>query len=136
VAQKDSGLRDAGVDEATRDAILHPDEQALAAELRWLQQDACSIVHRKSPDFPKLLREIPDPPTLLYVRGNIDALHLPCLAIVGSRNPTSGGIRNAQAFSDHLARTGFCIVSGLAQGIDTAAHAGALDAEAVTVGKR
>jgi DNA processing protein len=67
------------------------------------------------------------------VVGNKDALHLPTLAVVGSRNPTSGGVQNAYNFSNHLARSGFCIVSGLAQGIDTAAHEGALDAGATTV---
>jgi len=76
---------------------------------------------------------IPDPPKQLYVVGNIDALHLPALAIVGSRNPTRGGRQNAYEFAKHLGRSGFCIVSGLAQGIDAAAHEGALDADAMTV---
>jgi DNA processing protein len=60
-------------------------------------------------------------------------LHLPALAIVGSRNPTRGGVQNAYEFAKHLGRAGFCIVSGLAQGIDTAAHKGALDGGAMTV---
>ena len=84
-------------------------------------------------DYPELLTQLNDPPSLLYVKGNIDALHLPALAIVGSRNPTSGGARNAFEFSRHLAQCGFCIVSGLAQGIDAAAHRGALEAGAPTV---
>ena len=67
------------------------------------------------------------------MKGNREALHLPALAIVGSRNPTDGGARNAFDFARHLAKCGFCIVSGLAQGIDAAAHRGALDAGAVTV---
>jgi DNA processing protein len=70
---------------------------------------------------------------LLYVNGDLDALHLPTLAIVGSRNPTAGGTRNAQQFARHLAERGFVIVSGLAQGIDTAAHQGALDARGRTI---
>ncbi len=84
-------------------------------------------------DYPELLTQLNDPPPLLYVKGNKDSLHLPALAIVGSRNPTSGGARNAFEFSRHLARCGFCIVSGLAQGIDAAAHRGALEAGAPTV---
>lgn len=83
--------------------------------------------------MPELLKQIPGPPTLLYVVGLSDALHLPALAIVGSRNPTRGGIQNAYEFSHHLAKCGFCIVSGLAQGIDAAAHQGALDAGGKTV---
>lgn len=99
----------------------------------WLQAPNHYIVTAESEDFPELLRQIPGPPTRLYVVGNKDALHLPSLAIVGSRNPTRGGTQNAYNFSNHLARSGFSIVSGLAQGIDTAAHEGALDAGAMTI---
>ncbi len=99
----------------------------------WLAAPNHHIIDSESDDFPELLRQIPGPPTHLYVLGNKDALHLPALAVVGSRNPTTGGVQNAYAFSNHLARSGFCIVSGLAQGIDTAAHKGALDAGAKTV---
>jgi DNA processing protein len=80
-----------------------------------------------------LLCEIADAPSQLYVVGNLDALHLPSLAIVGSRNPTRGGRQNAYEFARHLGATGFCIVSGLAQGIDAAAHEGALQGGAMTV---
>jgi len=99
----------------------------------WLQAPNHYIITAESEDFPELLRQIPGPPTRLYVVGNMDALHLPSLAIVGSRNPTRGGTQNAYNFSNHLARSGFSIVSGLAQGIDTAAHEGALDAGAMTI---
>jgi DNA processing protein len=99
----------------------------------WLDAADHHIIDAESGDMPELLRQIPDPPTLLYAVGNRDALHLPALAVVGSRNPTSGGMQNAYEFSKHMARSGFCIVSGLAQGIDTAAHQGALDAGAKTV---
>jgi DNA processing protein len=84
-------------------------------------------------DYPELLAQLSDPPAQLFIRGNRDALHLPSLAIVGSRNPTAGGERNAFEFARHLAGCGFCIVSGLAQGIDAAAHRGALAANAPTV---
>ncbi|RLA28021.1 MAG: DNA-protecting protein DprA [Gammaproteobacteria bacterium] len=99
----------------------------------WLDEPQHHIIAAESDDFPHLLRQIPDPPKQLYVVGNIDALHLPALAIVGSRNPTRGGRQNAYEFAKHLGRSGFCIVSGLAQGIDAAAHEGALDADAMTV---
>ena len=99
----------------------------------WLAAPNHHIIDSASGDMPELLQQIPDPPTLLYAVGNKDALHLPALAVVGSRNPTRGGIQNAYEFSKHLARSGFCIISGLAQGIDTAAHQGALDAGAKTV---
>jgi DNA processing protein len=99
----------------------------------WLDAPNHHMIDSASGDIPELLQQIPDPPTLLYVLGNKDALHLPALAIVGSRNPTRGGLQNAYEFANHLGRCGFCIVSGLAQGIDTAAHKGALDAGARTV---
>ena len=99
----------------------------------WLEEPHRCLIEPESPDMPELLRQIPDPPTLLYLVGSKDVLHLPALAIVGSRNPTRGGIQNAYEFSRHLARAGFCIVSGLAQGIDTAAHQGALDGGGQTV---
>jgi DNA processing protein len=99
----------------------------------WLEKPGNRIIESDSGDFPELLRRIPDPPTLLYMVGNIEALHMPALSIVGSRNPTRGGEENAYEFAKHLGHCGFCIVSGLAQGIDTSAHLGALDAGALTV---
>ncbi len=86
-----------------------------------------------SDDYPPLLAAIPDPPAQLLVVGDVGALHMPALAIVGSRNPTEQGRQNAYEFARHLGRSGFCIVSGLAQGIDAAAHEGALDGGALTV---
>ena len=83
--------------------------------------------------YPQLLEQISNPPLLLYVDGNAEILHLPALAIVGSRNPSKGGERNAFEFAQHLAGIGFTIVSGLAQGIDTAAHRGALAAGGRTI---
>jgi len=102
-------------------------------EQEWLEKSGNRIITFDSDDFPELLQRIPDPPTLIYTVGNAEALHMPALAIVGSRNPTRGGIENAYEFARHLGQAGFCIVSGLAQGIDTAAHEGALDGSAMTV---
>ncbi len=99
----------------------------------WLERDRHHIVQPDSDSFPELLGQIPNPPPLLYVDGNPDLLQLPSLAIVGSRNPTRGGERNAFEFAQHLAAMGFTIVSGLAQGIDTAAHRGALAAAGTTI---
>ena len=102
-------------------------------EQQWLGKAANRIISSDSADLPELLQQIPDPPTLLYIVGNAEALYLPALSIVGSRNPTRGGNENAYEFAKHLGQSGFCIVSGLAQGIDTSAHQGALDAGAMTV---
>jgi DNA processing protein len=102
-------------------------------ETDWLKGDRHQIVRHDDEAFPELLRQIPGPPLLLYVAGDADLLQLPALAIVGSRNPTAGGERNAFEFAQHLASLGFTIVSGLAQGIDTAAHRGALAAGGHTI---
>ena len=99
----------------------------------WLQQDNHHLLRLGDDAYPELLAGIDGPPARLYVVGDPELLHLPALAIVGSRNPTSGGARNAFEFARHLGATGFCIVSGLAQGIDAAAHRGALAARAPTV---
>ncbi len=133
VQQPASRLQDAGLPDEKANAIATPNEKAITAALDWIEDDKHHCIPFGSERFPELLAQIPGPPLLLYVNGDVDALHLPSLAIIGSRNPTQGGLRNAQEFSRHLARNGFSIVSGLAQGIDTAAHRGALDADATTV---
>ena len=83
--------------------------------------------------YPNALLQTADPPLLLYTQGDADLLNTPSLAIVGSRNPTPQGTENARAFADHLGRAGLTIVSGLALGIDGAAHSGALAAGAPTI---
>mgnify|MGYP001821604444 CR=1 FL=1 len=99
----------------------------------WLQSPLHHIVPRGDEDYPELLEQISGPPAELFINGDPGMLHMPAIAIVGSRNPTRGGARNAFEFARHLGKSGFCIVSGLAEGIDTAAHRGALEAGAATV---
>ena len=99
----------------------------------WLAEAGHHLIHRGDEEYPELLEQIQGPPEALFVNGDPAVLHSAAIAIVGSRNPTEGGRRNAFEFARHLGRQGFCIVSGLAQGIDTAAHRGALAAGAPTV---
>ena len=108
-----------------------PSPPSNETEAEWAAAPGHHILGRD--DLPDLLLKIQDPPERLFVIGDPDILHMPALAIVGSRNPTTGGEQNAFAFARHLAAAGFCIVSGLARGIDAAAHRGALDAGARTV---
>lgn len=85
------------------------------------------------PLYPQALLETPDPPLLLYAEGDVGWLGRPSVAIVGSRNPTPQGLTNARAFARALGQAGLATVSGLALGIDAAAHEGALDAGAGTI---
>lgn len=106
----------------------HEAAETIAAALNWAAQPDNHIVTLADPEYPQRLLETADPPTLLYVKGQLDLLNRPALAIVGSRNATAQGIANAEAFSEVLARAGLVIVSGLALGIDAAAHRGSLRA--------
>ena len=97
----------------------------LAREEERMATSGGSFITTRDADYPRLLKEIHDPPIGLYRRGSYDFSH-PCVAIVGSRRTTLYGQAVAKRFGGELARLGFCIVSGLARGIDTAAHEGAL----------
>jgi DNA processing protein len=112
-------------------ALIAPPEsvrQAIDASLAWSNGQNCHLLSIDHPDYPVLLRQIPDPPPVLHVRGQLAALNAPALAIVGSRQATLDGVRTARSMAAELARRGIAIASGLAAGIDHAAHAGALDA--------
>lgn len=99
----------------------------------WLQQEDNAILYLGHPDYPAALLEIPDPPVLLYAKGNLAYLSKPLLAVVGSRNASMQGIQHAESFSIALSQNGWCISSGLAAGVDTAAHSGGLQGEGGTV---
>ena len=107
--------------------------EAIEHGLAWASQPGQSIITLADGGYPPALLEIADPPSVLYVRGNPDLLHRRGLAVVGSRNATPQGTQTAESFARHLAAQGLCIVSGLALGIDAAAHRGALAAQGETV---
>ena len=102
-------------------------------DLRWLEADNHHLILFGDSAYPTLLAEITNPPPLLFVRGDKSLLTHPQLAMVGSRNPTRGGLENARAFASHLAAAGLGIISGLAMGIDGASHEGALEANGLTI---
>lgn len=110
-----------------------PAPGAVTADVQWLQDGPDRhLLPVTDPRYPWLLREIPDPPLVLFVRGDPGGLNLPCLSIVGSRNPTPQGRETAESFARQLARMGFTVASGLARGIDGSGHRGALAAGATT----
>lgn len=103
-----------------------PDPGHVARTLDWLAQPGNRLLALDDADYPSRLLELPDPPTVLYLKGRADLLGRPALAVVGSRNATAQGLANAEAFARALSDQGLTVVSGLALGIDAAAHAGAL----------
>ncbi|WP_159991224.1 DNA-processing protein DprA [Pelistega ratti] len=92
----------------------------------WLQKKDHYLLTLADKHYPQSLLDTHDPPVVLYVDGQLAAFQKPALAIVGSRNATLGGVQNAHAFAKYLAQQGWSIISGLALGIDAAAHEGAL----------
>lgn len=103
------------------------------ATLAWLAQPGHHLLTFHDPRYPAALAEIPDPPLLLYVAGRIEMLARPLVAVVGSRNASVQGKLDAESFSAALSGAGLCVVSGLALGIDTAAHEGALRGPGATI---
>jgi DNA processing protein len=97
-----------------------------AKELAQAQAAGCRLITWDEPEYPSRLREIYDPPPLLYVRGNVELLNRHVLAIVGARRPTPYGNQMAERLAKDLAARGLVIASGLARGIDASAHRGAL----------
>jgi DNA processing protein len=113
--------------------LTQPVDEQLRHAADWAATDGNQVLAWTDPDYPALLREIPDPPPVLFVRGRAELLARPQLAIVGSRRATAGGRSNAGRFAGELAAGGFVITSGLAAGIDTAAHEGTLKAGGETI---
>ena len=114
-------------------AIRQPEPESIERDLAWVQQPANHIVTCQDGSYPPLLRQLADPPPLLYVHGQVELLDTPQLAMVGSRNPTRSGQQTATDFARHLGAAGLVVTSGLALGIDAASHQGALDAGAGTI---
>jgi len=110
-----------------------PAWRAIDRDLKWLDQPCRQALTWEDGRFPERLRHIPDPPVLLFVSGKIELLRAPQLAIVGSRNPTSSGRSNAGQFAKFLSASGLTITSGMAIGVDGAAHSGALNEIGSTV---
>ncbi|RDI38051.1 DNA-processing protein DprA [Aquicella lusitana] len=124
----------AGISTRQIQLLQRPDWEAVEYELAWAQKTNHHLISLEDKSYPPLLKETADPPLVLYVRGNREALMQAQIAIVGSRNASPAGIANAEQFAKHLAAAGFAITSGLALGIDGGAHRGALAGGGVTLG--
>ena len=130
---------------ALREVVPEAQVQALSSEpehvaallevtIKWLEKaDGHHVISLGDDSYPSALYQTADPPLLLYAQGRIELLKAASIAIVGSRNPTPQGAANARAFAMHLSRAGLTVVSGMALGVDAAAHEGGLEGAAGTI---
>ncbi len=134
LGSSDSKLRQAGLSEKIVSAMRHVDQTRIERDLEWVNEaDDRAIITRDSGHYPKLLLQIADPPLVLYVRGDPDVLNTPQLAVVGSRKPSHSAERHAYDMASQLAGYGITVTSGLALGVDSFAHRGALSAGGYTI---
>ncbi|MDR0311656.1 MAG: DNA-processing protein DprA [Acidobacteriota bacterium] len=130
----EDGLQAVGVPREARTPIRRRAFRSEAEKIyNWAVNAGVHIILAGSTGYPELLGEIPDPPTVFYARGNLDALAAPSVAIVGTRRPTVYGLRMAEEFGADLGERGLCVVSGLARGVDAAAHRGCLEKDGTTI---
>ena len=123
-----------GIGEETAEAISHWEKTAgLADELKRIAESGCRVLTQNDAEYPELLRQIYDPPIVLYVKGELSAKDKNAVGMVGSRQTTHYGIETARKLAYQLAYVGVTVVSGGARGIDTAAHQGALAAKGRTI---
>lgn len=122
-----SAWNQAGLSEKMIQNLSTPDWDKVDTDLEWAEHENASIITLDDDRYPPLLKNIPDAPPVLYILGQAELLKLPQLAIVGSRNPTHAGKDIAHDFAAYLTKMGMTITSGMALGIDAAAHQGALD---------
>lgn len=123
-----------GLDKSQAKLFLHPDWEKIDACMRWQEEASHHILTFEDNDYPELLKQIASPPPLLFIKGNPFVLSMPQIAIVGSRGASVSGKETAAQFAFELALQKVGITSGLALGIDGAAHKGALAAKGVSIG--
>lgn len=127
-------LEQAGLPSLLAQTISGFDLNLIQADLHWSQAASDQyLLTWDSPNYPALLKEINDPPLVLYAKGQLSAFQQPQLAVIGSRNPSVTGSENARFFAKELAAQGITIVSGLALGIDGQAHLGCLESGGQTI---
>lgn len=126
-------LIQSGLPTRIAEAIASFDFSLVDADCRWQEDSDHFLLTWGDPEYPALLKEIYDPPIVLYAMGQLISFKQPCVAIVGTRNPSQTGSETARRFAFELAKKDITIVSGLALGIDAQAHSGCLDAGGKTI---
>jgi DNA processing protein len=135
LAASKSEWRSLGVSEKAYARMLAPDLARLDQDLQWHSNAEHHLIAWHSTDYPCLLRQADNPPAALFVAGDINLLWHPQIAIVGSRHPSAGGSENARQFARAFSEAGWCVSSGMAEGIDTSAHRAVLALSSEKVGR-
>lgn len=126
-------LTELGIKKTIGEKIIKWENLPIKEEIQFLEKEGIKVLTIEDPEYPQLLKQIYDPPILLYVKGNTNFNNL-SIGIVGTRNPSIYGLKMAEKFASELASLGFTVVSGLAKGIDTSAHIGTIRVNGITVG--
>jgi DNA processing protein len=128
-----SELKSAGCSDAVARQVKNFDHDEIKQDLKWLEREDCHLMCWHDDDYPALLKEIPDPPPVLFIRGDRSLLSSLQIAMVGTRNPSPMALTTTKAFAKSFATFGLTVTSGLAMGVDQAAHRGALEANGLTI---
>lgn len=128
-----TALNALGLHERSIQQIIKPRWDLVDKAITWSEKHNQTLLTWHDPLYPFLLKNIPSPPPLLFMKGNISALSMPKIAIVGSRHPSASGFLNAYEFSHALSQENYCITSGLALGVDSRAHQACIDAKGTTI---
>ena len=129
----DEVWRSLGMTAAEKLALREPMWSQVEKALEWVQRERCHILTLDDSDYPQLLKEISDPPLVLFIQGQASILSAPQIGMVGAREVTPYGEKNAYQFAQALSQAGYVITSGLARGVDAAAHRGALSGRGLTI---
>jgi DNA processing protein len=122
-----------GINAAQQETLNHPDWAAVEQSVSWIQNEHCHILTLADSNYPQLLKEISDPPLVLFIQGQPSLLSANQIGMVGARAISHYGEKNAFQFAAALSNAGYVITSGLARGVDAASHRGALSARALTI---
>lgn len=121
-------------EETWKNILQSKDEEKIHKQEKFMKCNDIKYINFYEEGYPKLLKEIYDPPVTIFYKGELSVLNKSCISIIGSRNASDYGIRNAYNISKDLVAKGYTVVSGLAKGIDSCAHRGAIDGKGKTIG--
>lgn len=121
-------------EETWKNILQSKNEENISKQAEFMKRNDIKYINFYEDEYPQLLKEIYDPPVTIFYKGDLNVLNTQCISVIGSRNASNYGIRNAYNISKELSAAGYTVVSGLARGIDSYAHRGAIDGCGKTIG--